>query len=237
MASISSNEITENFQILHIPNNLARRNLLTEYFEKLFAFLLLVILSPIILFVLFLVSIDLRENPIFIQKRGLTLEKGIFYIYKIRTMKGKEHRHIQSSGGKVEMKNYVTPFGRILRKSGFDEILQLINVVKGEMKLIGPRPLSIYDLSMMAIESPNLYNRRDKIKSKPGITGYWQIYGNRDKGTINLIYCDEYYDLNNSISLNIKIILKTFFKIITLQHSDSVMKNVSVNQESYLDSK
>lgn len=225
MASISSNEITENFQILFIPNKLTRKNLLREYFERLFAFLLLLILLPIILIILLLVFIDLKTNPIFIQKRGLTLEKGIFYIYKIRTMKGKEHRHIYSIDNKSELRKYVTPFGRILRKSGFDEILQLINVIQGEMKFIGPRPLSFYDLSMMAVESPNLYNRRDKIKSKPGITGYWQIFGSRDKGTINLIECDEYYESNKSISLNIKITIKTFFKIITLQHSDSILKN------------
>lgn len=225
ISSFPSSVITENFQILLIPNNLARRNLLREYFEKLFAILLLIILSPIIIIILLLVFIDLKVNPIFIQKRGLTLEKGIFFIYKIRTLKGKEHRNMNSSGNKEEIKKYITFLGEILRKSGFDEILQLINIIKGEMHFIGPRPLSFYDLSMMAIKTPNLYERRNKINLKPGITGYWQIFGNRDREFTNLIECDEYYNKNNSFSLNLKIVFNTIKKIITFKHIDSILNN------------
>ena len=109
-----------------------------------------------------------------------------------------------------EYANCVPAFCKWLRKSGLDEILQIFNVLKGEMSLVGPRPLLLREFNLMKKENPDLYKRREKINSLPGITGYWQIYGERERGAKNLVELDEFYDRNKSLLLDLKIILKTF---------------------------
>ncbi len=182
---------------------------------------------PLIILILFLAFISTGQFPIIFQQRKISIGKKKINIAKIRTIKDcKDFNMIEKSCSEIFIKEnyykYVPLFCRWLRKTGLDEILQLINVLKGEMSLAGPRPLLESELAIMKAHQPEFYNRRVKINSKPGITGLWQVYGNRLKGASNLVELDGYYEKNKSLKLDVKIILKTIFILITADHSDAI---------------
>ena len=173
--------------------------------NKFFAFTLLIFLLPLILIVFILILIDSGLPIFFVQKR-VGLENKFFWIYKFRTMKKNTPdipTHLMEKN-----KNVYTVIGPFLRKLSLDEIPQLINILKGEMVFIGPRPA--------------LYNQNDLIKSRtakgveklmPGITGWAQING-RDNLTIEQkVNLDYYYLKNKSLFLDIKIMLFTIIKV------------------------
>lgn len=193
--------------------------------EKIITAVLLVILLPVLIGVALVVFLETGSNPIFIQKRGLTLKKK-FSLYKFRTLKNAVH-----SENEIEIFNKTGSFcqvlitGRILRKTGLDELPQLLNIIKGEMSFIGPRPLSLEDLQIIKKTSPLLYVKRESISIKPGITGYWQVFGIRNLGTSNLIKMDYFYYKNVSLFLNLKILLRTVKVIVLGIHSDSLNAN------------
>jgi len=198
-------------------------NILSNFCERLFALLLLLILSPLLIIISLLIFLETGTDPFFIQKRGLSIGSSDFSIYKFRTLK---NSILPSNADDIFNKNdssgSILFTGKLLRKTGLDELPQLINIVKGEMSFIGPRPLSIEDLKLIKNESPRFYEKRASIKLKPGITGYWQVYGSREMGINNLIELDTYYYNKKSMYLNIKIILKTFKVILFAMHIDSI---------------
>jgi lipopolysaccharide/colanic/teichoic acid biosynthesis glycosyltransferase len=98
----------------------------------------------------------------------------------------------------------VTPFGRFLRKTSLDELPQLINVVKGEMSLVGPRPPIPYELA-----SYELWHLRRIIEAKPGITGLWQVCGRSKTSFDEMVRLDLRYARGWSLSLDFKILLRT----------------------------
>ncbi len=153
---------------------------------------------------------------------------------KLRTIKGNGpvRESVNNSSEilfRYDLKKYVSPFCRWLRKSGLDEITQQINVLKGEMSLVGPRSLTIADLNILKKFEPEIHKRREKLQSKPGITGYWQIFGDRHKGLENLVALDEYYESNKSLLLDLKLLLSTFVLVMTTKHSDSIIDSQIVN--------
>lgn len=209
---------------------------LREIIEKLLVLVILILLSPLIIVVLEIVFLITGESPVFKQKRGLVLKGKTIDIYKIRTIKTSYRDGIKIKASNIfyksEYSDNVSLFCAILRKTGFDEILQLINVIKGDMSIVGPRPLMVADLELMKESDPALYERRTKILSKPGITGYWQVYGDRGKGLYNLIELDEYYERNKSLTGDILLIAKSIVIMITASHFDSIVKEVKRNYTS-----
>jgi len=164
-------------------------------------------------------------NPIFIQRRGITLERSIFRIFKLRTMymiPVSEQRIDNSITEKGWLENYVTPAGKWLRKTGIDEIPQLLNILLGDMSFVGPRPLQESDLLLLKNNYPELYKRRTTIKSKPGITGYWQIFGDRSGGAKNLVDLDLYYEERKTFGMDLFIGLETLPVILFAKHFDAV---------------
>ncbi len=200
------------------------------FVERSVALVILILLGPIILIVLEVVFLITGDSPVFKQKRGLVLEGELIDIYKIRTIKKTYRDEIESKTSNIFYKNEyfpnISPFCAFLRKTGFDEILQLINVIMGEMSIIGPRPLMLSDLKLIKENYTEYYERRKKISLKPGITGYWQIYGKREAGISNLIEHEEFYEKNKSLKLNILLVLKTLKIIFTAGHSDSIVKDM-----------
>ena len=202
--------------------------MLKKITDIILSLVIIIAASPLIVIILF-VAYDMTEQfPLIVQNRFITLEKKKVKLYKIRTIKSSINFSRQESNSnniyyKNDFAEHVPRFCRWLRRTGLDEILQLINVIKGEMSLVGPRPLLEKDLLIMKKCEPEFYYRRTKLKSPPGITGYWQVYGDRSKGTENLIELEENYEKQKSFHLDLKIILKSILIVLTASHSDSII--------------
>lgn len=179
------------------------KNFFKRFLDIIISLLGLIILSPIILIVAILVRIKLGSPIIFKQERPGKDEK-IFKLYKFRSMSDKK----DENGELLPDSERLTKFGKILRATSLDEIPELINILKGEMSLIGPRPLAICYLPY--------YNEKEKHRHdvRPGLTGLAQINGrnaiNWDK---RFAYDIEY--VNNITFINdCKILFKTFYKVL-----------------------
>ena len=180
------------------------------------------------------IFIETGHFPVYSQKRGLVLEKNMFRLYKIRTLKGTNQKQLNSIDIFIKdgLEEFVTPLGRWLRKTGLDELPQLLNVLQGKMSIVGPRPFSLSDIERMKLTEPSYYERRGMIKSKPGITGLWQINGDRRKGTENLIELEEYYDKYKSITFDFKILLHTIPVVLFGNNSDVILKSKRKNNNN-----
>lgn len=212
--------------LIKVINNYNGDNLLkgNSIGIKFIAAFIILLLLPFLIIIGIAVYVSTGEFPVFTQKRAITLEHPLFTIYKYRTIK--KHKTQFPSGSilnKPELEEYVTPLGSLLRKTGFDEILQLINIIKGDMAFIGPRPLSLDDISIIKNHYPELYNSRAKLTLKPGITGLWQVLGKRELGIYNLVKQDIYYENKHSLKINVKILAVTIKTILSGTHSDAVL--------------
>jgi putative colanic acid biosynthesis UDP-glucose lipid carrier transferase len=181
-------------------------------FDRLFAFAALVALAPLMLVIALAVKLS-SPGPIFFRQRRLGADGKAFEIYKFRTMKV----HAESSGRVTQATRRdprVTRVGRFLRRTSLDELPQFINVLKGEMSVVGPRP--------HALEHDDLYKDlvngyMFRYRIKPGITGWAQIHGFRGEtdriekmsGRVKL---DLYYIQNWTFWFDIKIVALTFWK-------------------------
>lgn len=199
-----------------------------KYFKRIIDLILFFILitPSLVLIIIFsiLLTIQFKSSPFFIQERGLTLTKHRLKILKLRTIK-KDFSKVISENDiffKPSLQNEIPKFAAWLRKTGLDELPQIFNVLTGKMSFIGPRPLMDQDLEVMKKENPIIYYKRESINSKPGISGLWQIYGNRDEGLINLIALDLIYDTYKTINIDLQLIFKTAFFVVTSKNSDAV---------------
>lgn len=195
--------------------------------DKPLALLFFILSLPFILVFSVIAWYELKTFPFIIQERGLSFDNNRLKIYKFRTMKKHLDQLVVKKSNifeKHHLEEFVPPFCSWLRKTGLDELPQLLNVIKGEMSLIGPRPLTLDDLEFIEKEDIFSYGKLDKILCKPGITGFWQVFGSRYQGISNLIWLEEYYETNISFLLDIKIFLSTMPLIILGQHSDTIIK-------------
>tara|TARA_B100001057_G_C22866505_1_gene956713 strand:- start:48 stop:671 length:624 start_codon:yes stop_codon:yes gene_type:complete len=177
-------------------------NLLKLFFDSLLASFLLIILSPIIFVCSVLIFFDLG-HPIFFKQRRGGLNGEPFRIIKFRTMRNDGDLNPSQTNDK----NRTTKLGAILRKFSIDELPTLINVLKGELSFVGPRPL-LY-------EYKNLYNNHQNKRFivKPGITGWAQVNGRNELSWDEKFDLDIWYINNRSLLLDFKIILLTVLKI------------------------
>ncbi len=198
--------------------------------------LILIAGLPLMFLILLMAFLSTGQFPIIFQERKITLEKKALRIMKIRTIKtGVRIDHCLRDKSVPECiseifikgggEKQVPLFCRWLRKTGIDEVPQLINVITGEMSIIGPRPLLEDDLQIIKNAEPENYLRRTKIKSKPGISGMWQVYGEREKGAANLVWLDEVYENKKSFLLDCRIILRSALILFTAAHSDSIVRS------------
>jgi lipopolysaccharide/colanic/teichoic acid biosynthesis glycosyltransferase len=181
-----------------------------DYFKPFFDYLVsllgILILSPIFIVVLIALLISNKGNVFFLQKRPGKNEK-IFKIIKFRTMNDKKNLN----GDLLPDSERLTLLGKVIRKTSLDEIPQLINVLKGDMSLIGPRPLLPEYLS--------LYNEIQKKRHevKPGITGWAQINGRNAVEWNKKFEFDVWYVENLSFLLDLQIMFLTLKKVIHLE--------------------
>jgi exopolysaccharide biosynthesis polyprenyl glycosylphosphotransferase len=171
----------------------------------------LIIISPLLLGVAILIKLT-SPGPIFFRQKRVGADEKVFTCYKFRSMYEDAERRqaeleAQNEAGdvifKIEHDPRITPVGRFMRRMSIDELPQLINVLMGEMSLVGPRPLPLRDFERMG----ELHKKR--LATVPGITGYWQISGRSDVSFEGMWRLDLYYIENWSLSLDIKILLKT----------------------------
>lgn len=172
---------------------------LIDFFGSLMG---LLILSPVFIFVLITLTIANGGKPFFVQARP---GKGgrIFKIIKFKTMNDKK----DASGRLLPDADRLTFMGAFVRKTSLDEIPQLINVLKGDMSLIGPRPLLVQYLP--------LYSERQTKRHlvRPGITGWAQVNGRNAISWKQKFELDVWYVENLSFSLDLKILLMTIKKV------------------------
>lgn len=167
------------------------------------SFILLALLSPLMLFLAIAVRIKIGSPILFRQQRP-GLHGKPFYLYKFRTMNNAEDQQ----GNLLPDHLRLHAFGNILRKYSLDELPQLLNVIKGELSLVGPRPL--------LMEYLPLYNKEQANRHlvKPGITGWAQINGRNSITWEEKFNLDIWYVENTTILLDMKILWLTFKKVI-----------------------
>ncbi|NLG71184.1 MAG: sugar transferase [Chloroflexi bacterium] len=171
-------------------------------FDLLATLILLILLSPLLLVVALLVLMVHGRPVLFRQRRG-GYRGAVFEVYKFRTMTDAR----DAAGNLLPDSERLTPLGKFLRATSLDELPELINVLKGEMSLVGPRPLFAHYLERY---SPEQARRHDVL---PGITGWAQVNGRNAISWDEKFRLDVWYVDNQSFWLDIKILLLTLIKV------------------------
>jgi|TARA_R110000851_G_scaffold190370_1_gene340726 lipopolysaccharide/colanic/teichoic acid biosynthesis glycosyltransferase len=179
------------------------RNYLKPFFDLFFSFVGLLILSPVFILVMVCLYIVNDGKPFFYQLRPGKDEK-IFKIIKFKTMNDKT----DAEGNLLKDTERLTTIGKIVRKTSLDEIPQLINVLKGDMSIIGPRPLLPEYLPLYT----QVQKRRHLVK--PGITGLAQVKGRNQMKFSERLINDVYYEDNLNFFLDFKILLLTIRSVL-----------------------
>lgn len=177
------------------------RSVLKRLFDLLVSTILLILLSPVMLVIAVLVRVKLGKPVLFSQERP-GLRGRPFRLYKFRTM-----RDLRDADGRLlPDEERLTKFGRFLRASSLDELPEMVNVLKGEMSLVGPRPLLVTYLNRY---TPEQARRHEAL---PGITGWAQVNG-RNALTWEDKFClDVWYVDHQSLWLDVKILFLTLWK-------------------------
>ncbi len=179
------------------------RNVIKPIADIITALILLLVLSPLILLIIILLAFANNGNVFFLQLRS-GLDSKSFKIIKFKTMRDE----FDENGNPLPDEIRLTKIGQLIRSASLDELLQLINVIKGDMSLIGPRPLLIQYLSRYSLEQ----SRRHEVK--PGISGWAQVNGRNSISWENKFTLDVFYVNNQCLSLDIKILWMTFLNVI-----------------------
>lgn len=188
--------------------------ILKRSFDFVVSLIALIILSPVVLVTAILVRYKLGSPVIFKQQRP-GLHGKPFYLYKFRTMTDER----DENGELLPDHLRLTPFGQFLRKFSLDELPQLFNVLKGDISLVGPRPLLMEYLELYTPEQA----RRHEVK--PGITGWAQVNGRNAISWEEKFKLDVWYVDNRTFWLDIKILFLTVIK---------VLKKEGINQSEYV---
>ena len=177
--------------------------MLKSLFDKTLALFLIILFSPIYIIVSLLILWRMGSPILFRQKRPGKDEK-IFGIYKFRTMTNEK----DADGNLLPDEQRLVGIGKFIRSTSLDELPQLFNVLKGEMRFVGPRPL--------LIEYLDLYNETQKRRHdvKPGITGWAQVNGRNAISWEQKFEYDVWYVDNQSFWLDMKILWMTFLKVV-----------------------
>ncbi len=180
----------------------------------------ILITLPVLLIILSFYLYGQDKGPVFFQQERIGLQGKKFKIYKFRSMIVDAEKKLKDN--KVLYQKYIdnnfkleqdedpriTNFGRFLRKSSVDELPQFINVLKGEMSLVGPRPVVTEEIG----EYKN--RKKDFLSVKPGLTGYWQVSGRSNVGYPERADIELFYVYNRSFFMDIKILFKTVVQVI-----------------------
>src|SRR5215203_5414962 len=196
--------------------------LLKRTFDILVSALAVLLLLPLWLLIALLIKLD-SKGPVFYSQERVGMDGRLFLVFKFRTMKAgadsQLHREYQKAfiAGRAEANvgdekkpTYklladprITRIGKVLRRTSLDEVPQLLNVLSGDMSLVGPRPPIPYE-----VEAYELWHRK-RLDMKPGLTGLWQVSGRNRLPFEEMVRLDLFYIENWSLLLDLKIILRT----------------------------
>lgn len=191
------------------------------------AVLVLLVASPLLALIAIAVRIESRGPAIFRQRR-VGRDEQVFVVHKFRTMRqdadeaphreyvqqligGTAEKHKSQNGElfKLAVDDRVTRTGRLLRNTSLDEIPQLWNVIRGEMSLVGPRPIVPYELEHYS----SWY--RERFAVKPGLTGLWQVSGRNERTYAEMVELDVEYVRRRTVRLDCTILFKTIWVVLT----------------------
>ncbi len=191
-----------------------------RFFDIVLSFLALIILSPLFLIVSILSLIILKGNPFFSHYRPGKNGK-VFKLYKFRSMTNKTDK----DGNLLPDKDRITKYGKILRKLSIDELPQLLNILKGDMSIVGPRPRLVKDMIFYDEEVFKAYSVR------PGLTGKSQVSGGRSESSWESIFeCDLEYAKKITFWGDVKILFQT---VGALFKSDSSADGATSSKREY----
>lgn len=196
-----------------------KKPLVTDVFKRsfdvFFSFSALLLLLPLYCIIYFLIQLESPGSPIFIQER-VGQNGQIFKMYKFRSMVNnaedlldnlRDKNEIKGAMFKMKKDPRVTKVGRILRKTSLDELPQLLNVLKGEMSLVGPRPPLISEVKQ--------YTNFDyqRLLVKPGCSGLWQVCGRSSVDFETMVKLDIIYIKNRNFIYDLLLIIKTIIQM------------------------
>ena len=178
-----------------------------KYFKRVIDFTLsliaLIVLSPILLILVIVTAIAMKGNPFFTQLRPGKDEK-IFRLIKFRTMTNERDENGELLPDEIRLNK----FGKFLRSTSLDELPELLNITKGDMSIVGPRPQLVRDMTFMT------KNERARHSVRPGLTGLAQVNGRNAIKWEQKFYYDLQYIENITFLEDVKIILDTFIKVL-----------------------
>ncbi|KAB7668460.1 sugar transferase [Bacillus sp. B1-b2] len=188
-------------------------NIYKRTFDIFASILALIILFPIFFIVAVLIKIEDPKGPVFFSQVRVGKNEKLFNMYKFRSMVTDAEDKLQEllkynevNGAMFKMKDdpRITKIGKFIRQTSIDEFPQLINVLKGEMSLIGPRPPLVRE-----VEEYTIFDKQ-RLYIKPGCTGLWQVSGRSNLSFKEMVELDLIYIEKRSFLFDLKIILKTF---------------------------
>lgn len=175
-------------------------------FNRLFALIFLVILSPFFLIVAIVILFE-DGFPVFFTQKRVGINYSFFHIYKFRSMK--KNTPNVATHLLTNPEQYLLKFGKFIRKTSLDELPNLINILKGEMAFVGPRPALYNQDDLMALRVA-----AGVEKLKPGITGWAQINGRDDISIDKKVELEQEYLRKKSFLFDVEIITKTFTNVL-----------------------
>lgn len=198
-------------------NQSAVYRFIKRFFDILLSVIALIVLSPVFLITALAIRLEDGQPVVFTQKRS-GLNGKEFKMYKFRSMVKNapelhkellKHNELDGPAFKMKDDPRITKVGKVIRKTSIDELPQLINIIKGEMSIVGPRPLPVYET-----ENCNEYQKQ-RLLMKPGLTCYWQVMGRNDIAFDEWIELDLKYIKNAGVLTDIGLIIMTFGAVFT----------------------
>ena len=208
MASIEYHDMYPIIEINTKPFSSTKEETVKRVFDLTFSSVIMILGAPVFLLVMLMVRIS-SPGPVFFLQERSGRWGNVFKIMKFRTMYADSHKlGMQHSQGDYDPR--ITPIGRILRRTRLDELPQFLNVIKGDMSIVGPRPLYKYDVDMLMQEAPDQFQRL--LTVRPGITSIGQIkvgYASNVQENIQRLRYDMQYLKKYSLRTDILLIFQT----------------------------
>ena len=192
------------------------KQVIKRIFDVICSTFMFAVLSPVFLLIAVLIK-AYDGGPVFYKQERLTKDGKIFMVYKFRSMRVDSEKQ----GARLAMKgdSRVTPVGKVLRNIHFDELPQLLNIIKGDMSLVGPRPERPEIAAEYAKEIPEFSYR---LKVKAGLTGYAQVYGKYNTTPYDKLKLDLTYIENYSFVLDLQLIATTVKILFQKENTEGV---------------